>query len=128
MKKVLTAMVGIVIVLSSCDNLMGYFKGANKTAEDSSAAKENLTVVKDASITAANSYSNLFLDSAAVETYIQKNQVSDTTARRIRSFYNQRNYQFAWLSGDGFTEQGRGLWNLFAQESVQLDSTNLSDS
>jgi len=31
----------------------------------------------------------------------------------MRSFYNTRNYQFAWFSSDGLTEQARGFWNSY---------------
>ncbi len=127
MKNVIIAFVGLGIVLSSCDHLRGYVKGA-KTAEDSSAAKDHYVAARDASITTANAYNNLFLDSTAVETYIQNNQLNDTAARQIRSFYNQRNYQFAWLAPDGFTEQGRGLWNLLDQKEAAGDSTFKNDS
>ncbi len=67
---------------------------------------------RDYSITASNSYSDLFLDSTAVENFITEKKLNDTLTRRLRSFYNARNYQFAWFSNDGVTEQGRSFWNL----------------
>ncbi len=64
------------------------------------------------SINASNSYSNLFLDSNAVEAFIKQKKIPDSVARRIRSFYNTRNYQYAWFSSEGLTEQARGFWSL----------------
>jgi murein L,D-transpeptidase YcbB/YkuD len=47
-----------------------------------------------------------------VEAFIAEHKVPDSISRRIRSFYNTRNYQFAWFSSKGLTEQARGFWNL----------------
>lgn len=53
-----------------------------------------------------------FLDSLAVEKFISSKKIPDSLSRRIRSFYNTRNYQFAWFTSQGLTEQARGFWNL----------------
>ena len=71
---------------------------------------------RDYSITAANSFSDLFFDSLAMESYITENKLSDTLSRRMRSFYNPRNYQYAWFSTSGLTEQAYGFWNLLDYE------------
>src|SRR5688572_3780464 len=63
-------------------------------------------------ITPANSYSTLFLDSLVMEKFIADKKIPDSLSRRIRSFYNTRNYQFAWFTSKGLTEQARGFWNL----------------
>lgn len=100
------AFVGSLIV--SCNAQEG-----SETSESSQEAKAKKNISKrDYSITKANSYSNLFLDSTTVENFIAQKQVPDSIARRIRSFYNTRNYQFAWFTADGLTEQARGFWNL----------------
>jgi murein L,D-transpeptidase YcbB/YkuD len=65
------------------------------------------------SITAENAYSDMFLDSAAVEAYISKEKLSDTLATALRGFYNTRNFQYAWFSSNGLTEQGRSFWYLY---------------
>ncbi len=67
---------------------------------------------RDLSITRANSYSDLFMDSVALQNFITEKKVNDTIARRMRSFYNTRNYQYAWFAGNGLTEHARGFWNL----------------
>lgn len=69
---------------------------------------------RDYSITAQNSYNDIFLDSLAMERYITNNQLGDKKiAGRIRSFYNARNYQYAWFSSGGLTEQARFFWNQY---------------
>jgi murein L,D-transpeptidase YcbB/YkuD len=90
---------------------------------DSSEEKRNVSK-RNYSITKANAYSDLFFDSTVMEGFITQNKLSDSLARRMRSFYNTRNYQFAWFSSDGLTEQARGFWNLhdyvttYAKDSV----------
>jgi len=68
---------------------------------------------RDYSVTKANSYSDLFLDSTALTDFIRRDKVPDSVARRMISFYNARNYQFAWFNSEGFTEEAQAFWNLF---------------
>lgn len=78
-----------------------------------SSDKKNKKITKrDYSITKANAFNDIFLDSNVVENYITNNNVSDTIARRIRSFYNARNYEFAWFSSDGLSEHAMGFSSL----------------
>lgn len=85
----------------------------SQSNESSQEAKAKKNVSKrDYSITKVNSYSDLFVDSSAVENFIAQKKLPDSISRRIRSFYNTRNYQFAWFTSDGLTEQARGFWNL----------------
>lgn len=88
--------------------------------------KKNISK-RDYSITKTVSYSNLFLDSNAVENYIDRNKVPDSISRRVRSFYNSRNYQFAWFSSEGLTEQAFGFWNLLDHYTTYSEDTTLSD-
>ena len=67
---------------------------------------------RDLSINASNSYSDLFLDSMDVVNFIAKDSIPDSISRRITSFYNTRNYQFAWFSSDGLSEQAMGFTSL----------------
>ncbi len=94
--------------------------------ETSQEAKKKISS-RDRSITKINSYTNLFLDSAAIESVIAQKKVADSIARRIRSFYNARNYQYAWFSSDGLTEQARGFWNLHDYHTSYTDDSTLHD-
>jgi len=82
---------------------------------------------RDYSINKSNSYTDIFLDSMAVEKYIADNKLNDTISRRIKSFYNTRNYQFAWFSSDGPTEQGRSFWNLHEYYTTYSHDNSLDD-
>jgi murein L,D-transpeptidase YcbB/YkuD len=74
--------------------------------------RDTVYLVRNTHITPANSYNDLFLDSAAVEQFIQQKSISGEDAKKMRSFYNYRNGQFAWFNTSGFSEQARGFWNL----------------
>jgi murein L,D-transpeptidase YcbB/YkuD len=87
-------------------------QGTSENDSTESAKEEKKISKRDLSITKANAYSDLFLDSTAVANFIAQKKLPDSLARRIRSFYNTRNYQFAWFTSNGLTEQARGFWNL----------------
>jgi len=82
---------------------------------------------RDRSITAANSYSDLFLDSNSVIAYLRERKAPDSIARRVVSFYNARNYQYAWFATDGLTEQARGFWNLYDYFVNHQNDSSLRD-
>ncbi len=73
---------------------------------------DTVYIARNADITPANSYSDLFLDSAAIERFIQSKKLSADDAKSLNSFYNYRNLQFAWFTSFGFTEQAKAFWNL----------------
>ncbi len=101
MNKIVFGLLALTIICTSCND-----------AGDVSEKKNKKVSSRNYGITKANSYSSLFLDSSRVESFIAEKKIPDSIARRIRSFYNTRNYQFAWFSDDGLTEQARGFWNL----------------
>lgn len=73
---------------------------------------DTIYITRNAEITPANSYSDLFMDSAAIEQFIQQKKLSADDSKSFHSFYNYRNLQFAWFTSLGFTEQAKGFWNL----------------
>lgn len=74
--------------------------------------------VRDLSITSANAYNNLFLDSNAVETFIKNKSLPENEAAEIRNFYNPRNFEYAWFSGDGLTPEVRNFWNAYTYSGM----------
>jgi L,D-transpeptidase YcbB len=109
--------VAILVVFNSCTQVAGWFgKNSDSTSGKNSDSSSYAAYARDESITEANAYSDLFLDSNAVETYIQKEKLNDSSANAMRNFYKVRNYQYAWFTSGGPTEQARGLWSLYASE------------
>jgi murein L,D-transpeptidase YcbB/YkuD len=115
----------LACLLAACS-----FNGSDKENQQGSANDKNQRKnisKRDKSINASNSYSDLFFDSTAMEQFIQKKKINDSIADRIRSFYNTRNYQYAWFSSDGLTEQARGFWNLHDYVTTYDPDSSLKD-
>lgn len=74
------------------------------------------------SINKRNAYNNLFLDSMAVEKFITRQQLNDTIASAMRSFYNARNFQFTWFADNGLTEQALGFRSLYDYSKDSSDN------
>lgn len=72
-------------------------------------------IPRDTTITNENAFSKLSLDSLRLEEFILQAAVSDSAARFLRNFYNNRNYHFAWFSEEGLTEPALTFWNLHSQ-------------
>lgn len=104
-------------------------KDENENTEDDKTEKapEKKISKRDYSINSSNSYTDLFLDSSVVENFIATNKIPDSLSRRIRSFYNARNFQFAWFSSDGPTEEGRRFWNLHEYSTTYKRDNNSDD-
>jgi murein L,D-transpeptidase YcbB/YkuD len=124
----LDGMKRLLLLLSVCLQLFACNANEDQDPENQSEEKQKKNVSKrDYSITKAVAYSDLFLDSSAVENYMAEKNIPDSISRRIRSFYNTRNYQFAWFTSEGFTEQAFGFWNLLDHYTTYSDDTSLTD-
>lgn len=119
MKKTIFVLAVPIILISCTDN-------AANSQEKKTKEEKNVST-RDIGITKANAYSDLFLDTAAVSNFITQNKIPDSIANRLESFYNTRNYQFAWFSSDGLTEQARGFWNLHDYATTYENDSSLKD-
>jgi L,D-transpeptidase YcbB len=106
MKKTCNILVVFFVFIIACNSNSLKNTSSEKTSKDKKVSK------RDYSITKENSFNDLFLDSLSLAHFIQKNNIPDSLARFMRSFYNTRNYEFAWFSSDGLTEQAYGFWSL----------------
>ncbi len=85
-------------------------------------------IQRDTTITPANAYSDLFFDSASLENYLQRTPWHDSLKQAMHHFYIGRNYQYAWLNKEGFTEQAFLFQNLlndylsYSKDSVVFNS------
>ena len=98
-----------------------------ETADGEKSEREKKVSKRDLSITPENSYSDIFLDSMQLMEFLESKKVNDTIWRRMISFYNSRNYQFAWFTSKGFTEQARGFWNLHQYSTTYGVDPSLKD-
>ncbi|MCW3075302.1 MAG: L,D-transpeptidase family protein [Flaviaesturariibacter sp.] len=123
MKRIILYTALFATTLAACNAQDG-----GSTSENAGEAKEEKKITKrDRSITKANAYNDLFLDSIALENFISQHKVADSISRRMRSFYNARNYQFAWFSSNGLAEQTKGFWNLHDYHTSYRHDTVLHD-
>lgn len=102
--------------------LVGLFAAACNNGGNGSASPPERIAPRNYSITEANAYNNIFLDSSAMEKFIVSRELNDTIANAMRSFYNARNYQFAWFSSNGLTEQALGFRSLYNYSKDGTDS------
>lgn len=112
------------LVLAACNNNTGDKDGKSNSNKPDS--KSNISA-RDYSITSANSYSDLFFDSTSMENFITRNKVPDSLGNRLRSFYNTRNYQYAWFTSSGFTEQALAFWNLLDHHITYAEDTAMAN-
>ncbi|HWR33439.1 MAG TPA: L,D-transpeptidase family protein [Chitinophagaceae bacterium] len=104
-------------------------QGENVYEVDERPVKAKKLTDRDYSITPDVAYNDIFLDSMAMENYISERQLADKKiATRIRSFYNARNYQYAWFTSGGLTEQARFFWNQYVYAANHLKDTSLINS
>jgi murein L,D-transpeptidase YcbB/YkuD len=82
---------------------------------------------RDLNINASNAYNDLFFDSMQLVKFIRENKIADSLGRRMISFYNTRNYQFAWFTNNGLTEQALGFWNMLNYQATYGKDSLLND-
>lgn len=111
MKRLLLIAGVAYMILNSC---------GSPTAPVNSNNKDDISP-RNTGITPENAYNDLFLDSMAVEKFIIKQRLGDTLATRLRSFYNARNFEFAWLDSRGPSEQAAAFRSLY---NYSKDSTS----
>lgn len=112
----------ISTVFTACQN-----NGSHSDTDENTAEGKKKISTRDYSINKSNSYSDLFLDSMAMEKFIASKNIPDSISRRMRSFYNTRNYQFAWFSSNGLNEQTYAFWNLHDYVTTYNNDTLLKD-
>lgn len=116
----------LLFIVAICSLVLACTNDTQNESEKTTKEEKNISKV-DGSITKANSYSDLFLDSAAVQNFITQNKVPDSISRRLQSFYNARNFEFAWFTSNGLTEQARGFWNLHDYVTTYDADSTLKD-
>ncbi len=122
-KNFLSAVLFFVLFISCNSN-----GSANSTKEEEETQKDEKKITKrDFRITPSNAYNNLFFDSGVLVKFFTDNKIENKIIRRMTSFYNARNYQLAWFTNDGLTEQARGFWNMHNYQTTYANDSALKD-
>lgn len=70
-------------------------------------------VARDTSIKVATSYNEIFFDSLGMEKFISTHHLHDSLVKRMRNFYNGRNYQYAWFFKEGIADYASSFYNVY---------------
>ncbi len=97
--KLISCFLVILIIIGSCRRTGS---GAN-----------GQIVARDTSIKAATSYNEIFFDSLGMETFISTHHLHDSLVKRMRNFYNGRNYQYAWFFKEGIADYASSFYNVY---------------
>jgi len=97
----------MTILLSSA--LVVFFYGCKQTNTGAQAQQTS----RDTSINLGSSYSGMFFDSTQMEKFISNQHFNDSLTKRMRSFYNARNYQFAWFFKEGMADYASSFYDAY---------------
>jgi murein L,D-transpeptidase YcbB/YkuD len=120
MKKIALFSTVLVVCIAGCRN-----PSSQPAANKGGPGAPGSIIPRNTSINKSNAYSDLFLDSTAIERFINHQKLNDTIAGNMRSFYNARNFQLAWFASDGLTEQALAFRTLY---DYSQDSSNTRKS
>lgn len=90
-------------------------------------ANNNGAAGRDTSINSRNSYNTVFFDSVGLEKFIIANGYKDSFANRLRNFYNNRNFQYAWFNGNELSDFASTFYEMqneyidYAKDSTLYD-------
>ena len=113
-KWLVVLLVVVSIVVASCEDGAVKIRGKKFT-------------LRNLSINPFNSFSDVFVDSSTLEQFIVKEDLDSTTADNLRSFYNSRNYQYAWFTKKGLNGPGLAFWNLLNGHIYHSKDSSLFD-
>lgn len=111
MKKNAILFVCLILAIAACKNKEPKFE----------------VVPRDTTINVKNAVTQLFFDSTAMESFIAKEALDDSLSDRIRSFYNSRNYQFAWFDSSGLAEYVHSFLSARNQYMSYAKDSSLKD-
>ena len=81
--------------------------------QESNGVKAQKIIKRDTSINASSSYSEIFFDSIRMEKFLSGQNFHDSLVKRIRNFYNARNYQFAWFFKEGMADYATSFYEVY---------------
>ncbi|MBB6002677.1 murein L,D-transpeptidase [Arcicella rosea] len=85
-------------------------------------------VLPDSSIYTPQNFTDLVMDSSIVNTFLSKNQYSDTIQNEVKAFYSRRNFQFAWLSQNGLTHSVTDFYHQLSTFQKDFADSSLHNS
>lgn len=121
-KKYIIIIINLSLLVACNNNAQNKILTTSSSTETSTEGIKKKLTKRNYAITKGNAFNDLTLDSNEVVGFINQRKIPDTLSRRIISFYNARNYHYAWFSSKGVTEQALGFWNLHNYEQLAGDT------
>ena len=97
----------------------------NNETQQQSTEDENEQVEIDKSITPANAFNNLFLDSSKINDFLAKHPEYNNFAKQYQNFYKVRNYEYAWFDTSGVGEQATNFVSLVNSTIADQNDSSL---
>ncbi len=85
----------------------------------------NKKVVADSTIAPATAFNNLFLDSAKIQKFLDKDSEYIIYQQQYFDFYKQRNYEYAWFDKTRISEQASNFMNLLNTTIIETNDSSL---
>ena len=82
---------------------------------------------RDTSINLGTSYNDMFFDSTQMERFISRQPMHDSLKKRIRTFYNARNYQFTWFFNEGMADYASSFYDAYNDYISYSQDTSLKN-
>ena len=83
------------------------------------------TVQADTSVTRANAFNRLFLDSTKLQHFLDKHPEYASYQQQFFDFYKLRNYEYAWFDTSGISEQASNFMNLLNTNIIETNDSSL---
>src|SRR4051812_22761684 len=87
--------------------------------------QKNKEVAIDKSITQANAFNNLFLDSNKIKDFLADHPEYSAFGQQYQDFYKPRNYEYAWFDTSGLGEQATNFISLLNSTIDDLNDSSL---
>ena len=97
--------------------MIGCNKGKNKRR----------VVLADESIYSSQNFTDLQIDSMAINTFFKTAPATDSIQNEVHQFYTRRNYQFAWLNKGGLTLAVTNFYNQLQNYSRDFADSSLNN-
>jgi len=111
-----------IILLFSSVLIIAHF-GCKQTGGEAQAQ----VTPRDTSIKLGTSYSEIFFDSLQMENFFVKQQFRDSIKKRMRDFYNARNYHFAWFFKEGMADYASSFYDVYNDYINYSQDTSLKN-
>jgi len=88
-------------------------------------SQQKKEVAIDKSITPANAFNNLFLDSNKINNFLANDSGYSSFAEQYNNFYKGRNFEYAWFDKSGLSEQAMNFVSLLSSTIADLNDSSL---